>query len=132
MKSKTHHSSVKSITVVRDAITLCRPSSTSTAIETLSLNATALLLPHYANYGFENIDGSFFFLSESSAVGNSRILAVNRSKRVLNGLQVLVTDGLKFIDNLARELQDDIATWPSAKVLEKSGEMFDAANCRLI
>jgi len=33
---------------------------------------------------------------------------------------------LRFIDNLVGELQDNITTWPSEKVLEKSGEMFDA------
>ncbi len=33
---------------------------------------------------------------------------------------------LKLIDGLVGELQDNITTWPSDKVLEKSGEMFDA------
>jgi len=37
-----------------------------------------------------------------------------------------MNSGLKLIDGLVGDLQDNITTWPSDKVLEKSGEMFDA------
>jgi len=41
-------------------------------------------------------------------------------------IKAYMNSDLKFIDGLVRELEENTTTWSTDKVLEKSGEMFDA------